>query len=236
MFIFHKAAHCLGITVIGAIIAGVAFFGAIPAARATQANNALDTAYEMSKRLRACQDIQMSMSRLRCYDDVLGDYNLDTLTLDGLSGDLGKWDIVSEKSNIADTVNVMLSLKSNTPIVTNRNQNLWPTMVIRCREGNIESYLVYHIDIDKQRTVTEPRTAITTRFDRDAPTTVYWDLSGDKQAAFAPDPKTFVETALKYNRLYTQVTPHQRSMIESTFDLRGLNNAIVPLRKVCPTI
>ncbi|WP_435639974.1 type VI secretion system-associated protein TagO [Micavibrio aeruginosavorus] len=193
----------------------------------------IDVANEMARRLRACKDIQLSMTRLRCYDDTLADYNLQSLTLADLGQEIGKWDIINEKSSISGRHNIMLSLKANAPIMTQKEGNVWPTLVMRCRDGQTESYLVFHIDLADKTKTTRPRTAITTRFDAGQPTTVNWDLSLDNLGAFAPDANAMIETALKSERLYTQVTPPTKSMIESTFDLRGLDKAIVPLKKAC---
>lgn len=193
----------------------------------------IDVANEMARRLRACKDIQLSMTRLRCYDDTLADYNLQTLTLADLGQDIGKWDIINEKSSISGRHNIMLSLKANAPIMTPREGNVWPTLVMRCRDGQTESYLVFHVNLADKSKNTRPRTAITTRFDGGKATTVIWDLSQDNLGAFAPDANALIESALQSDRLYTQVTPPTKSMIESTFDLRGLDKAIVPLKNAC---
>ena len=78
-----------------------------------------------------------------------------------------------------------------------------------------------------------PRQQDRARFDGGKATTVIWDLSQDNLGAFAPDANALIESALQSDRLYTQVTPPTKSMIESTFDLRGLDKAIVPLKNAC---
>ena len=72
------------------------------------------------------------------------------------------------------------------------------------------------------------------RLDKQKSKTRSWSISTDNKAVFVRGSDiSFAKELMKHDKLLTQVTPYGESPVMATFDIRGLTEAIKPLRKTC---
>ncbi|MDM8525031.1 type VI secretion system-associated protein TagO [Desulfococcaceae bacterium HSG8] len=139
----------------------------------------------------------------------------------------GKWNVSSETSEIDDSTNVYLTLAAEKKIKGRFSQAL-PVLILRCNENKTDAYVKFDIFLS-----TRP-VAVTTRLDKSKARTAEWSVSTDYKAAFVPGSNVkFIRNLMKHDKLLVQVTPHGQNSKTTTFDLRGLEEAVKPLQKAC---
>jgi len=165
-------------------------------------------------------------SRLICYDNLAKSLGVDKPKTK-ISTGKGKWIVREDKSAIDDTINVYLSISSNKPIRSGYN-TVRPTLYVRCAENKTNIFLTWnlYLGIDE--------TTMLTRFDKQKANTRSWSISTDNKAVFIRGSDiNFAKQLMKHDKLLTQITPYSESPVMATFDIRGLSEAIKPLRKAC---
>ena len=141
--------------------------------------------------------------------------------------DNGKWDVSITTSEIDDSQKVILMLSSDNTILASYKTTR-PTLILRCSENKTEAYVSWD-------TFLGTRSAkILSRYDKEKAHTRSWGISTDNKASFAPGGNvSYIKKLLKHKKLLLQVTPYSDSPVTAKFDLRGINEAIKPLRKAC---
>jgi type VI secretion system protein VasI len=178
-------------------------------------------------RLKVCRSIDITLSRARCYDETVKDYDLDTMNQAPLADKSGKWKISLERSPIDDSENVFMTLKGNDYIAAKNDQYIQPSMILRCKEGKAQGYIVWETPLG------EKEVPVKVRLGKDETQAENWALSSDAEAAFIPDIDHFINTLKDYETLFVETSPGRADTISSTFDLRGSAVALEPLLKAC---
>ena len=60
-----------------------------------------------------------------------------------------------------------------------------------------------------------------------------WNLSSDKRSSFKLRPISMIKRLIKVDRYIAEVVPYNENPMTSIFNVRGLSEAIKPLRKDC---
>ena len=90
----------------------------------------------------------------------------------------------------------------------------------------IETLNQFYLGLDETRMLT--------RLDKQKSKTKLWSISTDNKAVFVRGSDIgFTKELMKHDKLLTQITPYGESPVMATFDIRGLTEAIKPLRKTC---
>jgi type VI secretion system protein VasI len=71
------------------------------------------------------------------------------------------------------------------------------------------------------------------RFDKEPAKSYNASHSTDGEAVFLPGAVGLIRTMAKHERMLFRFTPFNSPPQETTFDLRGLNAALSPLKKAC---
>src|SRR5262249_18558874 len=108
-----------------------------------------------------------------------------------------------------------------------------PTLLIRCKEKQVEVYVDVGMEPDVESGNLDGAT-IRYRFDKEAAKTDIAGKSTDGKALFLEGPETYISAMLKHEQMVFGFTPFNANPAEMTFDLRGIDKAIVPLREACP--
>jgi len=75
---------------------------------------------------------------------------------------------------------------------------------------------------------------VLTRLDKKKASKKTWSISTDHKAIFAPGGNVgYIKSLIKHDKLLVQLTPYSANPIMTTFDLRGLKEAVTPLRDAC---
>ena len=100
-----------------------------------------------------------------------------------------------------------------------------PTLIIRHKEGELEVYITFGTYLGSDST------SVTVRMGALPAEQSEWGLSTDGKAIFCPtDNAAFVRKLLENDRLVIRLTPYGESPVTSAFDLKGLSEAIQPMK------
>ena len=176
-----------------------------------------------------CKTIVSDDARLACYDLQFGVKENSTEAV----VDAGRWSVRTETSKMTDTTNVFLRLDSNETIAGRfggpGNGALW----LRCRENTTAVLFAFnnHFMSDIQG-----YGRIEYRLDKAKMAKIYAAASTDNKtlglwrgARAIP----FIKSMFGKDMLVLRATPFNGSRLTLSYDIRGLEQAIAPLRKAC---
>ncbi len=171
-----------------------------------------------------CAVVDGDLQRLECFDRLARENNLDGPQAEatGVQG-AGKWDVRAETNPIDDSRTVTLVLMADSGSSRFRESVF---LIARCQSNTTEVYINWNDYLGSEAEVTSRVGSATANTQR-------WGLSTDKQATFHPRPIAFLRSMLDADRFVAQVTPYNESPTTAVFDVRGLDNAIRPLRETC---
>lgn len=171
-----------------------------------------------------CAAVDGDLQRLECFDGLARENNLDGPQPEatGVQG-VGKWDVRSETNPIDDSRTVTLVLIADSGASRYRDSVY---LIARCQSNTTEVYINWNDYLGSEAEVTSRVGSATANTQR-------WGMSTDKQATFHPRPIPFLRSMLNADRFVAQVTPYNESPTTAVFDVRGLENAIRPLRETC---
>ncbi len=183
--------------------------------------------------LSSCKNEKDATKRLNCFDKLSKQKN-DNVALNREEKkeipipviDKGKWVISDEISEIDDSRNVTLFLSADNEI-SSSYKTVTPTLILRCSENKTETYINWDMFLGSSSI------KVLLRHDKEKAKTRRWDTSTDHKATFVRGNIPFIKKLLKHKKLLIKITPYSASPVTTTFDLRGLEEAIKPLRKAC---
>lgn len=182
---------------------------------------------ELGLRMKNCRAITSLITRSQCYDAVVLDFDLESLSRLDIGKGMGKWKVTTEKSPVDDTPNVFASIMSDEYIQNRKGKASKPSLILRCKEQKVEGYLLWddklgYVDV-----------LVNTRIGRGEQEGARWKLSADKMAAFIPDPANFAQRLIGQDSLYTSIWIPSTDPLVSTYDIRGAALALQPMLDAC---
>ena len=179
---------------------------------------------DISKEIAKCAAIEGDLERLECYDSLARAAGLVRKSTTTNVPGRGKWRVNEETNPIDDSKTVFLILVADEGEASlGRSIGL----VLRCKSEKNEVYINWNDYLGSEAQVL-------TRLGSEQAKRQKWSLSTDAKATFYPgDDREFMIALLDVDRLVAQVTPYSESPTTAIFDVRGLDNAIVPLRTAC---
>lgn len=185
-----------------------------------------ETFADIKKDVAICAAKDSDATRLICYDELAKTLNVD-MPKQKISVGKGKWTVSEETSAIDDSKKVTLLLDAENSI-GDSYRKYTPTIVLRCSENKTNAYIVMG------KFLGSDGIKVLTRLDKQKASKKRWSISTDHKAIFAPGSNTgYIKTLIKHDKLLVQLTPYSASPVMTTFDLRGLKEAVIPLRNAC---
>lgn len=182
---------------------------------------------DAKKDMAVCSIISDDALRLMCFDELSNKLGIAKPIIETSTGN-GKWEVRKEQSQIDDSTNVWVSLGAENSVYSSYKVAL-PKLYIRCNENKTTLFITYG-----DLFLGSDSIDVLTRFDKKKATTNVWIMSTDHSAIFVRGHNiTFIKKLMKHDKLLVQLTPYGDSPIMTTFDIRGLKEAIKPLRKNC---
>ena len=142
----------------------------------------------------------------------------------------GKWIIELDQSEFDDSQTVVLGVEADKPIEG------WltfsrPTLIIRCKEGDIETYVNLGLSPDVERDYN--KATVRVRFDNTEAIELKTSLSTDGDSVFFQEPKEMIYMMLNFDKMIFGFTPFNAPPVTTSFDLHGLSDVIEPLMTSC---
>ncbi|HHB7041937.1 TPA: type VI secretion system-associated protein TagO [Klebsiella pneumoniae] len=175
--------------------------------------------------LAKCQAEENGTKRLGCYDLLLPPNEIQSPEE---KSDTGKWQVSTVESDIDDSTNVFAMLTADLPISSNFGRTSTPVLFITCREKKTELFINWDVYLGLGET------SMLHRLDKQKAVTKVWDISGNTKAVFYRGRIIdFIKSLEKSGKMLAQITPYNENSATTTFDLKGLSEAIKPLQKSC---
>lgn len=176
--------------------------------------------------IATCVEKETDAARLICYDDIAKKLGVDK-PKSKVSVGKGKWIVSESTSAIDDSKTVVMSLDAESSVGSSYKKSL-PTMILRCSENKTNAY------INIGSFLGSDTIKVLNRLDKNKAKTKRWSISTDHKAIFAPGSDIkYIKSLIKHDKLLIQLTPYSESPIMTTFDIRGLKEAVVSLRNAC---
>lgn len=179
---------------------------------------------DIKKDISLCTEKKGELTRLDCFDSVAIKYKLAKETKKQIIKGTGKWNVINQTNPLNDTNSVILTLVADSGL-SKWNKSI--SLIARCKNNKTELYINWGSYLGR-------KARITTRIGKNKATTKNWDISTDSKASFYRGKTiTLLRTMAKNEKAIFQVTPYNESPITAIFDIKGLNNALIPLAKEC---
>lgn len=180
-----------------------------------------------TREIAVCAAKTSDVDRLACFDNIASKFGAEPKVTLPKVEDSGKWRVSTKTSPIDDSKNVYLRLIAEKPVSGKYGRESQPTLLIRCKENKTNLFIPFGFFLGSDST------RVTTRLDKEKARTSTWSISTDHEAIFAPRDISFTKKLMQHDRLLVQLTPYGESPVMTEFDVRGLENAVKPLREAC---
>ena len=144
----------------------------------------------------------------------------------------GRWVVGESKSAADDTRTVQLSLEADSAIHGWPAKERTPALILRCAEKKTEAFVFTGFRPNVESGNLEGATVLI-RLDKDPAKSYRTNQSTDGESLFLPGSTAFIRTLAKHEKMLFRFTPFNSDPQETTFDLRGLEKALAPLKKAC---
>lgn len=173
-----------------------------------------------------CSSKKGDLDKIKCFDNLANKYNLNGVQTSRKEiQDSGKWNVSIDTNPIDDTKTVTLYLLADSGKSSMLGQPV--VLFIRCKSLETNVFINWSDYLGSEATVL-------TRIGKEKAETRNWNLSTDSQATFLPRNEVdFLNKLLIVDSFVAQVTPYNESPVTAIFDVKGLSNAITPLRETC---
>jgi hypothetical protein len=143
----------------------------------------------------------------------------------------GKWKVTTRTSSFDDSPQVVLALDAESTI-EGFLRSRRPTLILRCREQDLDVYVVTGMPADVERRNLDGATVRIRFDDRDAESQ-NTNRSTDDEALFFYDERQLINRLVNADRLLFGFTPFNASPVETSFDLSGLSDVLPQLLEAC---
>lgn len=175
-----------------------------------------------------CKNINDDSERLACYDARENPVSTDRADNENANMEYKQWEIETEINPMDDSKSIYITNKSLTT-VQGSLRTTTPTMIIRCMDNKTDLFVSYQqsiaFDIDG--------VSGKVRLDNEQPKTFNFSRSRDFRAVFFPKPVPFLKDAIGHEKMLVQVDLLSAVGQVAEFDIRGLEEALKPLREAC---
>lgn len=145
--------------------------------------------------------------------------------------DMGKWVVRTGTSEFDDSTSVTMFLEADRA-VSGRYDTETPVLVVRCLEGQVESYVNVKMSANPERGLFRAVT-VRLRFDDTEAFDSTVNESTDGEALFFQG-VSIINQMFRNDSLLFGFTPFNSEPVATTFDLKGFGNAAQDLRLACP--
>jgi len=143
------------------------------------------------------------------------------------------WILHSSTSAMDDSSGAFLENASTVPVHGWPGQEVYPTLIIRCREHALDMYVNTGFAAQPEIGKYE-EASIRYRIDDASPIASIAAESTDQKGLFFKNPAAMVGRLKKAKRLSFEFTPFNSGLAVASFNVADLASALQPLRDACP--
>ena len=181
----------------------------------------------VEQQISKCTSLKSDVARLACYDGIVVAVRTAAAPLPEIKPEVTKnekWETRITVSPIDNSRSIMLTL------VADKGKSSWGTPVklhIECNQQKTSLFIHWQDFLGNEAKVA-------TRLGNGTPREERWQLSDDSQTTFYPgDTPVFLRQLMAMDTVVFQVTPYFEQSITAVFEMKGLGEAIKPVREAC---
>lgn len=177
----------------------------------------------------SCAKENDAAKRLLCYDGIFRNEVKNEPPTEGT----GKWRLQSDTSKLEDTTDHYVFLSSDDTFSGRFGGQKKAEFLMRCMENKTSAYFTFG---DQFLADIQGYGKITYRLDSDKPITKSFNVSTDNKALGlwnGASSVPFLKSLSNRKQLVVRMTPYNESAITVTFDIRGFDEAVKPIRTAC---
>lgn len=182
----------------------------------------------------SCAKISNDKNRLSCFDGIVKDLGItvkqEKIKEDEKKDGLSKWVATDSSSEMDDSKTVTLMLESENTITGFLSDAYRPTLIVRCEENKTDMILHTQNQFNSSGLYSVKATV---RLDKGKAKSKSFSRATNGKAIFFKKPIGQIKQMLKAEEMKIQWTPFSANPVIATFNIKGLEDAIKPLRKTC---
>lgn len=136
--------------------------------------------------------------------------------------DKGDWQVRTDNSPIDDSKTIVMSLKAQSPIRAWVNDVATPELILRYKEGSLESYFSLGVTPNTERGDSR---SLTLRFDSKPAKDFKGSISTNNKSVFLENTRQLIRELSTSRQLTLRFTPFNSNPVTTTFDLNGFDKA-----------
>ena len=171
---------------------------------------------EIEKEIATAAGIENSVQRLEAFDVIAKKLGLSPHSKVKKEKE-GNWRITTDVSPIDDSKSVFCSLDADASVRVGYD-TITPTLIIRCKEGELEGYITYDTFLGSDTI------SATLRFGTESAEQATWGISTDHEAVFIRGGiGHFVNRLGRVDSLIVRVTPYGENPVTISFSPQGID-------------
>lgn len=186
-------------------------------------------ATDLARDLAKCSADRNNVTRLACSDALAPKAAAEDPAKS--SSSISKWKVQTETSKIDDSKNVFITLDAETAIQGWPSKRFLPELHIRCKENRTEAYVITGMSPNVEYGV--DTATVTLRLDKQPAFKIAASKSTDGEALFLPNAIGLAKRIAGAETMLFQFIPFNSSGQMTTFDVRGLPEALNAVREAC---
>lgn len=191
-------------------------------------NSFADESKSLRKAIAKCAEIENSIRRTECYDELAGRFDLAPEVKQRATA--SKWRVQTDQSKFDDTQNIHLYVNADDSVKIGKYDTVLPQLIVGCLENNTSFY------IDYKHFLGSDDIRVEYRIDRGKTQSESWVISSDHYAVGVWSGRTaipLIKRLLGKKKLLVRLTPYSESSVAVSFTIAGLRDEIGPLAKAC---
>ncbi len=177
---------------------------------------------EVSQRIDECKTKAEKVDQVSCFAGLAGIAPIAPIAT------ASAWATRTTVDKLDGSTTVVLSLESSDRVRSRYGQDEEGTIIVRCMKNRTELYIAWPGFLGISRSL-----EVKWRLDEQPVVTEWWSPSSDGKAAFVPNAVVFLKKIFSRNELIVSVKPYDQIASTLTFPVKGLEEAIKPLRETC---
>jgi type VI secretion system protein VasI len=175
--------------------------------------------------LAGCAAIEDGTDRLACYDELAGRNPADSK----LTPTTGKWVTTKMISNLNGRPSVSIMLPAEN--LPNDGASIYgkSRLIVSCDDRQTNAYVAPQ----RLMSLSNDGLDVLFRVDDGPEKREIWQVSGDGRKIYQPRPIPWIKALMAAAKLDVKIIIYGRDNLPFTFDVRGLELAVDPVRKLC---